>query len=183
MPTVFASQSTVTDSCCKIWKACWPSHKYFLARKEKFVLPPYFKEVSKRHTFKDYLSFFVVSSIVETVEPLNVCTIKDFTAKLRISNRNHFMCRILTLLEAKYCCILYARIVLFVQYSFFFSIWVFFHAHSRFTGQQGKGKGIYLTPLYHFHPLHRHLDISRAITAESSPLHIASSQTQQVANH
>ena len=29
---------------------------------------------------------------------------------------------------------------------------------------------------YHFHPLHRHLDISRAITAESSPLHIASSQ-------
>ena len=47
---------------------------------------------------------------------------------------------------------------------FFFSIWVFFHEHSRFTGQQGKGEGIYLTPLYHFHPLHRHLDISRAIT-------------------
>ena len=52
---------------------------------------------------------------------------------------------------------------------FFFSIWVFFHEHSRFTGQQGKGEGIYLTPLYHFHPLHRHLDISRAIAAESSP--------------
>ena len=61
---------------------------------------------------------------------------------------------------------------------FFFSIWVFFHEHSRFTGQQGKGEGIYLTPLYHFHPLHRHLDISRAITAESSPLHIASSRTR-----
>ena len=30
---------------------------------------------------------------------------------------------------------------------FFFSIWVFFHEHSRFTGQQGKGEGIYLTPL------------------------------------
>ena len=30
---------------------------------------------------------------------------------------------------------------------FFFSIWVLFHEHS----------------LYHFHPLHRHLDISRAI--------------------
>ena len=29
----------------QVWKACWPSHKYFLARKEKFVLPPYFKEV------------------------------------------------------------------------------------------------------------------------------------------
>ena len=60
---------------------------------------------------------------------------------------------------------------------FFFSIWVFFQEHSRFTGQQGKGEGIYLTPLYHFHPLHRHLDISRAIAAESSPLHIAGSQT------
>ena len=61
---------------------------------------------------------------------------------------------------------------------FFFSIWIFFHEHSRFMGQQGKGEGIYLTPLYHFHLLHRHLDISRAITAESSPLHIAGSQTQ-----
>ena len=56
-----------------------------------------------------------------------------------------------------------------------FSFWVFFfHEHSRFTGQQGKGEGIYLTPLYHFHLLHRHLDISRAVTAESSPLHISS---------
>ena len=56
-------------------------------------------------------------------------------------------------------------------YYYCFSIWIFFHEHSRFTRQQGKGEGIYLTPLYHFHPLHRHLDISRAITAESSPLH------------
>ena len=46
---------------------------------------------------------------------------------------------------------------------FFFSISVFFHAHSRFTGQQGKEENIYLTPLYHFHPLHRNLDFSRAI--------------------
>ena len=61
---------------------------------------------------------------------------------------------------------------------FFFSIWVFFHEHSLFTGQQGKGEGIFLTPLYHFHPLHRHLDISRAIIAESSPLHIGSSRTR-----
>ena len=61
---------------------------------------------------------------------------------------------------------------------FFFSIWVFFHDHSRITGLQGKGEGISLTPHYHFHPLHRHLDISRAITAESSPLHIASSRTR-----
>ena len=59
--------------------------------------------------------------------------------------------------------------------SFFFSIWVFFDNHSRITGLQGKGEGISLTPHYHFHQLHRHLDISGMITAESSPLHIGSS--------
>ena len=61
---------------------------------------------------------------------------------------------------------------------FFFSIGVFFHEHSRITGLQGKGEGISLTPHYHFHPLHRHLDISRAITADSAPLHIGSCRTR-----
>ena len=61
----------------------------------------------------------------------------------------------------------------------FFSIWVFFHEHSRITELQGKGGGgISLTPHYHLHLLHSHLDISRAITAESSPLDIASSRSQ-----
>ena len=60
--------------------------------------------------------------------------------------------------------------------AFFF--WVFFHEHSRFTGQHGKGEAIFLTPLYHFHRLHRHLDISLLLTTESSPLHIAISRTQ-----
>ena len=59
-----------------------------------------------------------------------------------------------------------------------FLMWVFFHKHSRFTGQQGKGEAISLSPLYHVRSLHRHLDISRAITAGSSPLHIACSQTR-----
>ena len=59
-----------------------------------------------------------------------------------------------------------------------FSIWVFFYKHSQITGLQGKGEGIPLTPNYHFHPLHRLLDISRAITAGSSALHIASSRTR-----
>ena len=58
---------------------------------------------------------------------------------------------------------------------FFFSIWVFFYEHSRITGLQGKGEGISLTPHNRLHLLHRHLAISRAITAESSPLHITSS--------
>ena len=60
----------------------------------------------------------------------------------------------------------------------FFSIGFFFHDHSWITGLQGKGEGISLTPHYHFHQLHRHLDTSWAITAESSPLHLGSSWTQ-----
>ena len=60
---------------------------------------------------------------------------------------------------------------------FFYSIWIFYCNHSWITGLQGKGEGISLTPHCHFHPVHRHLDISWAITAESSPLHIASSRT------
>ena len=52
-------------------------------------------------------------------------------------------------------------------------IWVFCHDHSWITELQGKGEGISLPPYYHFHPLHRHLDISQVITAEISPLHIA----------
>ena len=60
----------------------------------------------------------------------------------------------------------------------FFSIWVFFHEHSQFIVQLEKGEAIPLTPLYHFHLLHRQVDISQAITVESSPLHIASSSIQ-----
>ena len=61
---------------------------------------------------------------------------------------------------------------------FFFSIWVFFYEHSRITGPQGKGEGISLTPHYHYHQLHRQLEISRAIAAKSSPPHIASSRLE-----
>ena len=50
--------------------------------------------------------------------------------------------------------------------------------YSRIIEQQGKGEGISLTHHYHFHPLRRNLDISRAITANSSPLHIAISRTR-----
>ena len=58
---------------------------------------------------------------------------------------------------------------------YFFSFFNFLSGFSfttihNFTGLQGKGEGISLTPLYHFHPLHGHLDVSRAITADSSPL-------------
>ena len=66
----------------------------------------------------------------------------------------------------------------FFFFFFFFCIWVFCHNHSWITRLQGKGEGISVTPHYHFHPLQRHLDIRRAITAESSPLHIGSSRTR-----
>ena len=62
--------------------------------------------------------------------------------------------------------------------TFFFSFWVFFHQHPGFTRQQGKAEAISLTPnyfynfLYHIHPLHKHLDIILAITADRSTLHI-----------
>ena len=46
------------------------------------------------------------------------------------------------------------------------------------TAGEGGGHFSLPTPHYHFHPPHRHLDISRTITAESSPLHITSSRTQ-----
>ena len=65
-----------------------------------------------------------------------------------------------------------------------FSVFFFFLPGFSFTNihhprdSTGKGEGIYLTPLYHFQPLHRHLDISRAITAEVSPLHIASCRSR-----
>ena len=65
-----------------------------------------------------------------------------------------------------------------LKQNFFVFYLVFFHEHSRFTGQQGKGEGVYLTPLYHFHLVQGHLVISRAISAESSPLHIASCRTR-----
>ena len=61
---------------------------------------------------------------------------------------------------------------------FVFSIWIFFSRTFTNHWTAGEREGISLTPHYHFHLLHRHLDISRSITAESSPLHIANSRTQ-----
>ena len=52
------------------------------------------------------------------------------------------------------------------------------HEHSQITKLQGKGEGISLTPHYHVRPPDRQLEISWEITAESSPLHIASSWTR-----
>ena len=66
-----------------------------------------------------------------------------------------------------------------VSYLFIYLFYLSFLSRTiTFHRAAGNGEGIYLTPLYHFHPLHRHLDISRAIIAERSPLLKASSRTQ-----
>ena len=70
---------------------------------------------------------------------------------------------------------IYAGTFFITRRLYFFSIWVSFHEHSRFTGEAIH---LFNCTLYNFHPLHRHLDISRAITAGSSPLRIASSRTR-----
>ena len=47
------------------------------------------------------------------------------------------------------------------------------------NSQDSRGKGgPFLIPLYHFHLYHECLHISQGITAESSPVHITSGQTQ-----
>ena len=91
---------------------------------------------------------------------LNICS----------SVTNVFLLLLLLLFFVFCCCF-------FLSVLFFYLGFLLRTFNSRITGSQGKGEGISLTPHYHFHPLHRHLGISWAITAESSPLHIASSRT------
>ena len=61
------------------------------------------------------------------------------------------------------------------QKEHFFSICVFFHKYSQFTGHEGEGWGwgpILLTPLISY----TRFTLSQAITAEKSPLHIVTSR-------
>ena len=64
------------------------------------------------------------------------------------------------------------------ELAFFFLLRFFFFTNIMIHRAAGEGESISLTPLYHFHPLYRHLDISQVIAAESSPLRIAGSRTQ-----
>ena len=71
--------------------------------------------------------------------------------------------------------------VLFCFFRFFFVFFFFliFYLSGFYLKYINDSKEtVFLTPLYHFHPLHRRLDISQVITAESSPLHIASRCTR-----
>ena len=92
--------------------------------------------------------------------------------KRKKANREKIKCRQTVLQRAN----LHFLMFLCVTYFFFFSVRVFFKERSRFTGQRKTEKGTSLTPLYHFRPLNRNLDINCAITAGSPPLHIATSR-------
>ena len=69
-------------------------------------------------------------------------------------------------------CVLYWLELCFLFIYFFFYLgflsWIFMNHRTAAEG----GGGVSLTPHYHLHLLHRNLDISWAITAESSPLYI-----------
>ena len=69
---------------------------------------------------------------------------------------------------------------LFFSIDQYFFIWDFFHEHSQ---HKGKENAVSLTPtachiFNNIHLLHKHLEVSMVITAESSPIHIARSWTQ-----
>ena len=53
-----------------------------------------------------------------------------------------------------------------------------FMNHTTSGEVEGVKGDISLPPQYHFHPLHRRLEIVRANAAESSPLHVGSSWTR-----
>ena len=86
--------------------------------------------------------------------------------------------------------LLYCHIIIFrKKVSFFFYLGFLSRTFTNLrTAEEG---GISLTPHYHFHPLRRHLDFSRAITAESSLLRVVAAGPEpdtfgfgaQVANH
>ena len=118
------------------------------------------------------LHFLFVSSYVKIRHGLIHIWVKKFNRKYQ--KRINYLWSLLPL-DTFYFIRLFLLLLLVLSL-LFFCINLFFinisfssYKHSPITGLRGKGGG---------HPLHRHLDISRAITAESSPLRVASSWTQ-----
>ena len=90
----------------------------------------------------------------------------------RFGSKGWFIAKILSRFIPKMSFDSHATTILFIFYLGFLSRTFTIH---RTAGEGGGYLFNSLTPLYHFHPLHRHLDISWAITAGSSTLRIASS--------
>ena len=65
-------------------------------------------------------------------------------------------------------------LIFFISFFFF----VFLSRKFMIHMTAGGGEGYFSKSSFSLHPLYRHLDISRMINAESSPLHITSSRTR-----
>ena len=116
---------------------CYTSMKIFLDT--SLLLPTRLKKISFKYKFSSFL--------------VEICRHTKIRGKISIGWRRSTLNDSLYLALHDFLC--------------FFVLPRFSFKHSRLTGQkeQGKGEDIYLIPLYHFHPLHRHLGISRVITA------------------
>ena len=105
--------------------------------------------------------FFTVNSAMPAKGQLHLC---ENTTSTRARLQINFACPFL------------GKIFLICDFIFFLSGFSFANIHESLDSR-GK-KGYFLAPLNHFHPLHRHINISWVITGESSPRHIASGLTQ-----
>ena len=75
-----------------------------------------------------------------------------------------------------YILVIYISINIYFWHTFFYLGFLSLDIHNSHDSS-GRARQI-LTPLYHFHLLHKHLDFSRKITGESSPLLISSERTR-----
>ena len=140
------------------------------------VLNTYFQEGFQIDVFLDF-SGFIRRTLTFLISLKNI-----FLHKILLtfdnydkSSFNHFS-PVLHFIWRPIICFVEQNKLLFFG-GFFLSEFSFTNIHDL-QGSRGRGEAISLIPLYHFHPLQRHLDISRAITAESSTLYIACSRTR-----
>ena len=117
------------------------------------------------HMLKFILDWYVTAGL----SGQKFCTSRFLGTTLICLSRTckFFVCRSSVPISATFYLVLVIVPVGLYLLRIFFSTWVFLHEHPRITGLQEKWEGVSLTPHYHFHPLHRQSEISRAITAES----------------
>ena len=106
------------------------------------------------------------SLALSNYEQLIFFCIMTFAVNIFVNNLSFFMSLSSFFLSVSVS----VSVFLFLSLSLSLSLSVFFSR--TFTNQRtaGEREGISLTPLYHFYLLHRYLDISPAITPESSTI-------------
>ena len=96
----------------------------------------------------------ILTKFVRSVRPSIVSLIRNHPTHLLLQNSDKNAYEKIAILRKYADGYAATSLTLHSSVCVFFSFWVFFHEHSRFTGMQGKWKAISLTPLYYFHPLH-----------------------------